>query len=199
MKEELKDKDIIYLYITGETSPKGTWRNMIPDIHGEHFRVTNDQWAYLMSTFKIGGVPTYFVIDAEGNTTFKQTGFPGVDTMKEQLMKALKEVIVKYITLIIGNASIVFRKLWRRFYKVNKNLLSSSQAIQSLSVLLIYASQQSVSDHFYVSPINLTHHTGSQRQESTASHRISIPIESNLTIPYFSIGTIKSRPSICSA
>ena len=91
MKEELKDEDILYLYITGETSPKGTWENMIPDIHGEHFRVTNDQWAYLMSTFKIGGVPTYFVIDAEGNTTFKQTGFPGTDTMKEQLMKALKK------------------------------------------------------------------------------------------------------------
>ena len=91
LKEELKDEDILYLYITGETSPKGTWENMIPDIHGEHFRVTNDQWAYLMSTFKIGGVPTYFVIDAEGNTTFKQTGFPGTDTMKKQLMKALKK------------------------------------------------------------------------------------------------------------
>ena len=64
---------------------------MIPDIHGEHFRVTNDQWAYLMSTFKIGGVPTYFVIDAEGNTTLKPTGFPGTDTMKKQLMKALKK------------------------------------------------------------------------------------------------------------
>lgn len=91
MKEELKDKDIIYLYITGETSPKGTWENMIPDIHGEHFRVTNEQWGYLMSKFKIGGVPTYFVIDSKGNTTYKHTGFPGVDTMKKKLMEALKK------------------------------------------------------------------------------------------------------------
>ena len=53
MKEELKDKDIIYLYITGETSPKGTWENMITDIHGEHFRVTNEQWSFLMSSFNI--------------------------------------------------------------------------------------------------------------------------------------------------
>lgn len=43
MKEELKDRDIVYIYLTGETSPKGTWENMIPDIHGEHFRVTADQ------------------------------------------------------------------------------------------------------------------------------------------------------------
>lgn len=46
-EKELKDKDIIYLYITGETSPLGTWKNMIPDIHGEHFRVTDEQWSYL--------------------------------------------------------------------------------------------------------------------------------------------------------
>ena len=91
MKEELKDKDIIYLYITGETSPLGPWKNMIPDIHGEHFRVTDEQWSYLREKFSIRGVPTYFVIDKEGNITYKQTGFPGVDTMKEQLMKALEK------------------------------------------------------------------------------------------------------------
>ena len=91
MKKELKDKDIFYLYITGETSPLGTWKNMIPDIHGEHFRVTDEQWSYLREKFSIRGVPTYFVIDKEGNITYKQTGFPGVDTMKEQLMKALEK------------------------------------------------------------------------------------------------------------
>ncbi|WP_294479271.1 TlpA disulfide reductase family protein [uncultured Bacteroides sp.] len=90
MKEELKDKDIIYLYITGETSPEETWNNMISDIHGEHFRVTNEQWAFLMSNLNIRGVPTYFVIDPEGNITYKQTGFPGADTMKEKLMETLK-------------------------------------------------------------------------------------------------------------
>lgn len=87
MKEELKDKDIVYLYITGETSPLGTWKNMIPDIHGEHFRLTNEQWAYLGSQFQISGVPTYLVIDREGNIKYKQTGFPGVDKMKEELLK----------------------------------------------------------------------------------------------------------------
>lgn len=91
MKEELKDKDIIYLYITGETSPIGTWKNMIPDIHGEHFRVTEEQWAYLRETFNIKGVPTYFVIDREGNITYRETGFPGVNTMKEELTKALDQ------------------------------------------------------------------------------------------------------------
>ena len=90
MKEELKDKDIVYLYITGETSPLKTWENMIPDIHGEHFRLTNAQWKYLSDAFKIEGVPTYLIVDREGNTTFRQTGFPGVEKMKEELLKVTK-------------------------------------------------------------------------------------------------------------
>ena len=91
MKEELKDKDIVYVYITGETSPKGTWENMIPDIHGEHFRVTDKQWAYLGNAMGIEGVPTYFVIDREGGIKYKSVGFPGVAKMKEELMKVLDE------------------------------------------------------------------------------------------------------------
>ena len=91
MKEELKDKDIVYVYITGETSPKGTWENMIPDIHGEHFRVTDKQWAYLGNAMGIEGVPTYFVIDREGGIKYKSVGFPGVAKMKEELVKVLGE------------------------------------------------------------------------------------------------------------
>ena len=90
MKEELKDKDILYLYITGETSPLKTWENMIPDIHGEHFRLTDAQWKYLSDAFKIEGVPTYLIVDRKGNTTFRQTGFPGVEKMKEELLKVAK-------------------------------------------------------------------------------------------------------------
>ena len=87
MKEELKDKDIVYLYIAGENSPLKTWENMIPDIHGEHYRLTTAQWKYLSNSFKIGGVPTYIIVDRDGNIKFKQTGFPGVNDMKKKLLE----------------------------------------------------------------------------------------------------------------
>ena len=90
MKEELKDKDIVYIYITGETSPKGTWENMIPDIHGEHFRVTDKQWSYLCDKYGVEGVPTYLVVDTEGEIKYKSVGFPGVAKMKEELLKLTK-------------------------------------------------------------------------------------------------------------
>lgn len=90
MKEELKDKDIVYVYLTGETSPLGTWENMISDIHGEHFRVTDAQWKYLMNDLNIKGVPTYILVNREGNTVYRATGFPGNETMKAELLKAVQ-------------------------------------------------------------------------------------------------------------
>lgn len=90
MKEELVGKDIIYLFIAGENSPEVTWKNMIPNIHGEHVKLTNDQWNYLSKEFKIDGVPSFFLLDREGNIIWKSIGFPGVETVKEQILKALK-------------------------------------------------------------------------------------------------------------
>ena len=89
MKETLKEKDIVYVYITGETSDKPTWEQMIPDLHGEHFYLTQEQWEYLGNSLDISGVPTYYIIDREGNTAFRSVGYPGTSKMKEELEKAL--------------------------------------------------------------------------------------------------------------
>lgn len=89
MKEELKGEDIVYLYIAGGNSPEKIWNNMIADLPGEHYRISNEQWAYLTETLGIRGVPTYFVINKEGDIAFKTVGFPGVEKIKEELKKQL--------------------------------------------------------------------------------------------------------------
>lgn len=89
LKEELKGKDIVYVYITGETSPKEAWENMVPDLPGEHFRLTDNQWEYLRKAMGASGVPTYIVVDREGTIKYKTVGYPGNTAMKEQLLKAL--------------------------------------------------------------------------------------------------------------
>ena len=91
MKKDLEGKDIVYVFIAGENSPKETWANMIPDILGEHYRVTAAQWNYLSKQFSIQGVPTYIIVDKEGGIIQKYTGFPGVDTVKKELIKALEK------------------------------------------------------------------------------------------------------------
>ena len=91
LKEELKDKDIVYIYLASESSPAGTWENMIVGLKGEHYRLNEKQSRYLQNTFGVEGVPTYLIVDPEGNICWKQTGFPGSETMKAELLKAMGE------------------------------------------------------------------------------------------------------------
>ena len=93
LKAQLADQeDLVYLYLAGENSPESTWNNMIPDLKGHHYRVNEAQWNYLSESLNVGGVPTYIIIDREGNHTFHSVGFPGADTMKKELMKALEKM-----------------------------------------------------------------------------------------------------------
>jgi len=90
LKKELENKGIVYVYVAGENSPLETWKNMIPDLHGEHFRLNAKQWDYIYKTFGIEGVPTYFFIDRDGNIKDKVTGYSGVQPMKEKLLQLTK-------------------------------------------------------------------------------------------------------------
>lgn len=92
LKAQLSDEeDLIFLYLAGEDSPENTWENMIPDLKGEHYRVNQAQWDYLRESLNARGVPTYIIIDKEGNHTFHSVGFPGVDSMRRELMSALNK------------------------------------------------------------------------------------------------------------
>ena len=92
LKAQLADEeDLVFLYLAGEDSPENTWKNMITDLKGEHYRVNQAQWDYLRESLNARGVPTYIIIDKEGNHTYHTVGFPGVDTMRRELMSALNK------------------------------------------------------------------------------------------------------------
>jgi thiol-disulfide isomerase/thioredoxin len=91
VKAELAGKDIVYVFVAGENSPLEIWSNMIADLPGEHFRLSDKQWNYIGKTFNIRGVPTYFFIDREGNTREQLTGYPGISKMKEKILQLLNE------------------------------------------------------------------------------------------------------------
>jgi len=91
LKAQLAGKDLVYVYMTGYTSPENTWRNMIPDLKGNHYRMNDAQWEYISTQKKVEGVPTYLILDREGSQCFHSVGFPGADTMKRELLKALNQ------------------------------------------------------------------------------------------------------------
>ena len=89
LKDEMKDKDVVFLYLTGETSPLATWIKTYPTISGEHYRVSEEQWNYWYKTYGIKGIPTYMVYDRQGEQLSIHTGYPGNDTMKKDIEKGL--------------------------------------------------------------------------------------------------------------
>lgn len=89
IKEELKDKDVDFVFVTDETSPQVLWKKMITDIHGEHYYLTNAQNADLLKKYQFTGIPAYLILDREGRVVYQHVGFPGTEVMKQELEKAL--------------------------------------------------------------------------------------------------------------
>ena len=90
LKEELAGKDIVFVYITNPSSPQSTWSNMIPDIKGEHYRVTTDEWNFLTSMFNISGIPHYVLVGKSGEIISPNFGHFDNQTLKRELEKYIK-------------------------------------------------------------------------------------------------------------
>ena len=89
LKKELADKDIVYIYITSSTSPVDTWKELIPNIGGEQYYLTDEQCNFIMKQHQSEGYPTYAIYSPDGNLTYTIAGFPGVETIKKELEKAI--------------------------------------------------------------------------------------------------------------
>jgi thiol-disulfide isomerase/thioredoxin len=90
MKDEMKGKNIRFVYITSPTSPLPTWQEMIKDIEGDHYYLTKEQYSYILNKYESEGIPTYAIYDGEGNQTYKNVGLPGIDIIKNEIEKTLK-------------------------------------------------------------------------------------------------------------
>lgn len=87
-KGMLKEKGVVFVYLTDESSPINVWHNMIPSISGEHFRLKNSQMNELEKKFGITGIPTYLILNKQGEQIYFNTGFDG-NAIKKTLMEAL--------------------------------------------------------------------------------------------------------------
>ena len=90
LKEELKGRNIKFIYITPPSSPPTTWLEMIKDIDGDHYYLTEEQNHYILSHFESEGIPTYAIYDTKGQQTYKSIGFPGNDVIRKELEEASK-------------------------------------------------------------------------------------------------------------
>jgi thioredoxin-related protein len=62
----MKNDNVVFVYITNQTSPLASYNNMVGGIKGEHYRVSTDEWKYLCAKFNIVGIPHCILVDTEG-------------------------------------------------------------------------------------------------------------------------------------
>ena len=90
-KEELKDKDIVFVYLTSSSSPFERWMQYTSTVPGEHYYLTEEQDKYLSDKiWDSGGVPKYAIYDKNGNQLYKQVGWGGLEMIQTEIEKALK-------------------------------------------------------------------------------------------------------------
>jgi thiol-disulfide isomerase/thioredoxin len=90
LKVELKNKEIVFVYISNGSSPKDRWESEIKAIGGEQYYIKSSEWNYILDNYGFNGIPSYLIYDKDGELKHKFTGFPGVDKMREMIDLLLK-------------------------------------------------------------------------------------------------------------
>lgn len=83
LKDKIPEKDIAFIYITTESSPKELWQEKIKTINGDHYYLTDEEWDFLLDTFGFSGIPSYLFYDRTGEMTYKEEGMIMLSKMKE--------------------------------------------------------------------------------------------------------------------
>ena len=87
-KNKFKDKDVVFVYITNESSPESKWLEMVAGIEGEHYRLNRKQWDYICDYFGVDGIPSYVIVDRDGNARLRND-LRGSGMLEQELSRML--------------------------------------------------------------------------------------------------------------
>ncbi len=71
-KNKFKDKDVVFVYITNESSPNPNGWRWWQESRGEHYRLNRKQWEYICDYFGVDGIPSYVIVDRDGNARLRK-------------------------------------------------------------------------------------------------------------------------------
>ncbi|MBK5723110.1 TlpA family protein disulfide reductase [Dysgonomonas sp. Marseille-P4677] len=91
MKAKYINKDVVFVYITTESSPKETWAEKIKGIGGEHFYLEQEEWEYLLDNFNFDAIPTYQFYNQEGKLQEQFTGRLSPEEMGQKIENLLSK------------------------------------------------------------------------------------------------------------
>ena len=91
LKKELEGRDIVFVYLTDESSPLNQWNEHVLEIPGLHYRIPSSMYRQLPWPPGGGGIPQYFLFDRQGRRVWEQTGFS--DDVKKEIKSEIKKIL----------------------------------------------------------------------------------------------------------
>ena len=87
--EQLKNKDVVFVYLTNESSPINEWNDYVIKIPGQHYRIPSALWNQIPG---LGAIPQYYLYDRQGKRAWAHVGFgeETLEVIKTEIEKALK-------------------------------------------------------------------------------------------------------------
>ncbi len=85
IKHHLADTDLVFLYVSDESSKYNEWKKRAAKIGGEQVRINQDASNALLENFGLTGFPSYLFFDRDHRLVHAQTSFPGVSRYSELL------------------------------------------------------------------------------------------------------------------
>lgn len=86
---ELNSEDIVWIYIADDSSPLPKYLELIKDIKGLHYKLTEEQYAELSKKLNINGYPYYILVDRKGNTVYQGPPSGSHEEFKKTILEAL--------------------------------------------------------------------------------------------------------------
>ena len=91
LKKELEGRDIVFVYLTDESSPLNQWNEHVLKIPGLHYRIPSSMYRQLPWPPGGGGIPQYFLFDRQGRRVWEQTGFS--QSVMEKIRAEIEKVL----------------------------------------------------------------------------------------------------------
>ena len=90
MKMKLKDKNVVFVYLTNESSPQKDFERQVAFISGQHYRLPGTKFSEYFPG--IDGIPRYYLYNREGKLVWQQDGWSDekLETVKEEIEKAMR-------------------------------------------------------------------------------------------------------------
>ena len=91
LKKDLQGRDIVFVYLTDESSPMNQWNEHVLSIPGLHYRLPSSLFNRLPCFAVEGGIPQYLLFDRDEKQVWHQVGFSDrvLEDIKREILKVL--------------------------------------------------------------------------------------------------------------